>query len=176
MKSLKKLCCLILIICLICSSCTLQSDSSISTSSSFETKSKPSIYMLHSSDHRASKDAFTSEGKYFFQLRSDEAGGLNLLYLDYASQSAIVLCEKPNCLHNDETCTSFFPLKYGSASSCVVKNYLYLIFSGSKTENVPPTLFRLSLNGQNRTEISTLPSEFSYSNPIATDGEKLYTI
>src|SRR5699024_11401941 len=68
---------------------------------------------------RASKDAFTSEGKYFFQLRSDEAGGLNLLYLDYASQSAIVLCEKPNCLHNDETCTSFFPLKYGSASSCV---------------------------------------------------------
>ena len=134
------------------------------------------LHMLHSSNRRASKDAFTSEGKYFFQLRSDEAGGLNLLYLDYASQSAIVLCEKPNCLHNDETCTSFFPLKYGSASSCVVKNYLYLIFSGSKTENVPPTLFRLSLNGQNRTEISTLPSEFSYSNPIATDGEKLYTI
>ena len=98
------------------------------------------------------------------------------MYLDYATRQAVVVCEKPDCLHNDETCTAFFPYRYGAANSCVVGNYLYIIFSGSEKENILPALYRIDLNGQNRTQLATLPSKFDYNNPVATDGEKLYTV
>ena len=132
--------------------------------------------MLHSSDVKVGKRAKTNDGLYFVELRNDDSNGSNLLYLDYATRQAIVVCEKPDCLHNDETCTAFFPYRYGAANSCVVGNYLYIIFSGSEKENTLPTLYRIDLNGQNRTQLATLPSEFDYNNPVATDGEKLYTV
>lgn len=132
--------------------------------------------MLHSSDEKVGKRAKTNDGLYFVELRNDDSNGSNLLYLDYATRQAIVVCEKPDCLHNDETCTAFFPYRYGAANSCVVGNYLYIIFSGSEKENILPALYRIDLNGQNRTQLATLPSEFDYNNPVATDGEKLYTV
>ncbi len=132
--------------------------------------------MLHSSDEKVGKRAKTNDGLYFVELRNDDSNGSNLLYLDYATRQAIVVCEKPDCLHNDETCTAFFPYRYGAANSCVVGNYLYIIFSGSEKENILPALYRIDLNGQNRTQLATLPSEFDYNNPVATDGEKLHTV
>ena len=134
------------------------------------------LCMLHSSDEKAGKKAKTNDGIYFVEWRDDDSNGSNLLYLDYATRQAIVVCEKPDCLHNDETCTAFFPYRYGAANSCVVGNYLYMIFAGSEKENTLPALYRIDLNGQNRTQLATLPSEFDYNNPVATDGEKLYTV
>ena len=99
------------------------------------------LHMLHSSDEKVGKRAKTNDGLYFVELRNDDSNGSNLLYLDYATRQAIVVCEKPDCLHNDETCTAFFPYRYGAANSCVVGNYLYIIFSGSEKENILPALY-----------------------------------
>ena len=39
-------------------------------------------------------------------------------------------------------------------------------FAGSEKENTLPALYRIDLNGQNRTQLATLPSEFDYNNPL----------
>ena len=58
------------------------------------------LCMLHSSDEKAGKKAKTNDGIYFVEWRDDDSNGSNLLYLDYATRQAIVVCEKPDCLHN----------------------------------------------------------------------------
>lgn len=175
---LKKFFCLILVFLILLCGCTQQSNTASKPLAQNNTDSSPTqnLHMLHSSDEKAGKKAKTNDGLYFVELRNDDSNGSNLLYLDYATRQAVVVCEKPDCLHSDETCTAFFPYRYGAANSCVVGNYLYIIFSGSEKENILPALYRIDLNGQNRTQLATLPSEFDYNNPVATDGEKLYTV
>lgn len=156
--------------------CSSQGAGSAPQSGAPKAESPQPLALLHDADEKAGKRAKTNDGLYFVELRNDNSNNSNLLYLDYATRQAIVVCEKPDCLHNDETCTAFFPYRYGAANSCVVGNYLYIIFSGSEKENILPALYRIDLNGQNRTQLATLPSEFDYNNPVATDGEKLYTV
>lgn len=156
--------------------CSSQGAGSAPQSGAPKAESPQPLALLHDADEKAGKSAKTNDGLYFVELRNDNSNNSNLLYLDYATRQAIVVCEKPDCLHNDETCTAFFPYRYGAANSCVVGNYLYIIFSGSEKENTLPALYRIDLNGQNRTQLATLPSEFDYNNPVATDGEKLYTV
>ena len=156
--------------------CSSQGAGSAPQSGAPKAESPQPLALLHNADEKAGKKVKTNDGLYFVELRNDNSNNSNLLYLDYATRQAVVVCEKPDCLHSDETCTAFFPYRYGAANSCVVGNYLYIIFSGSEKENTLPTLYRIDLNGQNRTQLATLPSEFDYNNPVATDGEKLYTV
>ena len=121
---LKKLFCLILVFSIMLCGCTQQPNTTSKPSSQNDTASSPkqNLHMLHSSNEKAGKKAKTSDGIYFVELRNDDSRGINLLYLDYATRQAIVVCEKPDCLHNDETCTAFFPYRYGTANSWVVGN------------------------------------------------------
>lgn len=56
-------------------------------------------------DPLAGGGAATSDGYYYTLLRED--GNLNIHYLDYSTYSDIILCNSPNCTHEDESCGSF---------------------------------------------------------------------
>lgn len=50
----------------------------------------------------------TDDGYYYSDDRFFQ-GGRNLCYIDYQSKAEVFLCGNPNCSHNSEECTSFYP-------------------------------------------------------------------
>ncbi len=154
--------------------CSSQGAGSAPQSGAPKAESPQPLALLHDADETAEKIAYTEDGRYYFGERHDQSFGNNLLYMDYKTRQSVVVCEKPDCLHNDETCSAFFPKDTGPTSSCVINGSLYILFSGSQTE--VPCLIRMDLNGRNRTRVCDFPSDFSFSSPLATDGASLYTL
>lgn len=126
----------------------------------------------------------------------------NIMYKDYASKQEIVLCNKPNCKHDDDTCNGYID---GSASNNTIFVYhekLYLFTNGSNIgasinimngdpgedayatditgslgfgkDSTPPTLYQYNLDGTNKTKIVELASGMSIGSSFITKGKFLY--
>ena len=63
----------------------------------------------------------------YYRLSHND-GETHLLYTDYSTGQEIYLCNKPECQHKDESCTSYLP--FGDISEMFVyKDHLYFIES-----------------------------------------------
>lgn len=69
---------------------------------------------------------------------------MNIHYLDYATHSDIILCNSPNCTHDDESCSSFqddaflvrcgletLDVKYGDSGTYTMLNSQYATINKS---------------------------------------------
>lgn len=74
------------------------SPSDVSSADSF-----PVTLSLVSPPDGSSSGAITEKG--YYSLSALEDGALNIKYLDFQTKEQIVLCNAPNCQHNNETCT-----------------------------------------------------------------------
>lgn len=83
--------------------------------------------------------AGNEEGYYYFEYILDSEIGKNyqlLVYLNYEDESYTVLCNKPNCTHNNKTCEAYFS-PWAHISLLVLNDKLYL-FHHVFYNNVPP--------------------------------------
>ena len=128
------------------------------------------------------------KGYYYI---NDGDDGNNIKFFDYSAKKEIYLCNKPNCKHDTKECSSY--LNIAEANDLFVyNNYLYLISgSGSTTimsatmgeggtsiseEGGPtPIIYRMNLDGTNKTKLFECPSGVELGSSFIVEGNNLYT-
>lgn len=106
-------------------------------------------------------------------------GDHNIRFTDFNSMEDIVLCSKPNCLHERETSENPEPDCYAVYSGGVVsalgiyEGYLYVILDRLDVAN-KAVVYRSDLDGSNRIKITEMDSSTRHINAIFTGG-KIYT-
>ncbi len=106
----------------------------------------------------------------------------NLNYFDYQTKQEIYLCDKPECLHNDETCTSYLPFLTIGGTLFVYQKHLYLISSGmasfnslGEVTNQGALLYQMDLDGKNRKIIWQLNEGEKFDkSTVIVGGNKIY--
>lgn len=122
----------------------------------------------------------------FYRIKSTDNGKgdiySNLLYTDYQSRKEIYLCDKPECRHNNASCTSYYPGLDAVTQLIVHKKHIYLIANEDFRRNeqqeyvsVPPRIIQMDLDGKHQRELMKLPAGFSFSyEDMAVADDMLY--
>lgn len=128
------------------------------------------------------------KGYYYI---NNENNRNNIKYFDYSAKKEIYLCNKPNCKHDIEECSSYLN-RLESNNLFVYNNYLYLIsgtgsvvtveFSigedGTSTPEVggkTPIIYRMNLDGTNKTKLFECPSGVELDSNFIVEGNNIYT-
>lgn len=131
----------------------------------------------------------------YYSIYNDEDGMTNIMYVDYKTRKQIYLCDKSECKHDNEKCTSFIDFKYSAMEKMLLcdDKYLYLITSeysntngistsisygdsGEINEDKPTTIYRMNLDGSNKKLLATLNTGELLINSFFTDGNYIYGI
>lgn len=128
--------------------------------------------------------------KGYYYINNGDNGN-NIKFFDYSAKKEIYLCNKPNCKHDTKECSSY--LNIAEANNLFVyNNYLYLISgSGSTTimsatmgeegtsipevEGPTPIIYRMNLDGTNKTKLFECPSGVELGSSFIFEGNNLYT-
>ncbi len=112
----------------------------------------------------------------FYLLKSVFPNSLNITYIDYAARQELFLCNRPECLHNDDTCKSYIPLDPGTGvqpSLYLAGNTVLLIYSGA-SETSLPRIEAMELDGSNRHIVVEFEASQTLVPPYLFDTEFLY--
>lgn len=126
---------------------------------------------------------------YYYINEGDN--GRNIKYFDYSAKKEIYLCNKPNCKHNTEECSSYLDISETN-DLFVYNNYLYLISgtgssvtisatigedgtSTTQTGGQTPIIYRMNLDGTNKTKLFECPSGVELTSSFIFEGNNLYT-
>lgn len=115
-------------------------------------------------------------GYYYFKSISEK--GLNISYLDYETSQNIVLCNRPECQHFDETCSSYLTIDGRGRILFLLNEKLGMLSCGddSGDQRSFPSLTLMDLNGDNEKTICTLKATQSAQKPIAVDDKNIFVI
>ncbi len=113
----------------------------------------------------------------------------NIKYFDYSAKKEIYLCNKPNCKHDTEECSSYLDVTKTN-DLFVYNDFLYLISGTDKVEVVKvsmseggtsiieeeqtPIIYKMNLDGTNKTKLFECPSGIELSSSFIFQGNKLY--
>lgn len=106
------------------------------------------------------------DGYYRLIPRSDCSN--NICFVDYQQHQQVYLCSRPECLHQDETCTSWLPYGAGGGALFAAGDHLYYFSFGNRDldiiealgEDALPQIIQMDRNGANRKVLYTFsPSE-----------------
>lgn len=93
----------------------------------------------------------TSSANGFYELIGVYPNSYNIFFTDYKTRQQIYLCSRPECTHNNESCTSYVDCKAGNIPGLLFSNdILYLISPASVSENFLPVIERLNPDGSER--------------------------
>ena len=125
----------------------------------------------------------SNDGYYFIN-------GLYLYFCDYETMESVVLCNKPNCLHDKEldekkkyNCNGFLITEGDSKLITTYDNYLYCYIGMDFLKDIwQPELIRISLDGskretvcileQNITSIALHRGKLYYATSVSSDDEQ----
>lgn len=118
---------------------------------------------------------YVSSNDGFYESLSINDNGQNIVYTDYETQTRVYLCNRVECGHNDERCTSWFE---GYMSLNLVMNpqktKLFAFRHGIYDEDIPPQIYVMDLNGANRKTLVQFKANESFIDACAADEENLY--
>ncbi len=103
--------------------------------------------------------ATTADGYYYLSREKGLPEGVNIKYIDYATQTERFLCADPNCTHDTESCTS-----YVAGSGDIFVGYQHLYTNGWKSG-----VQVRDLDGSNCRTLEDVPGAF-----LAVDRDRLY--
>ena len=119
-------------------------------------------------------------GYYYMSQRTD--GSFNIRYVDYASRSEVVLCNRPECTHDNESCTAWRPYGGSEAGAIPIGDALYTIFYGSAQEGdfarygdlAKMRIEKSEKDGSGTKRLMALEPHQTLEGGIAADGNTLY--
>lgn len=115
-------------------------------------------------------DGYSSSDGYYRMIPRED-GSLNLCYIDFTTKQEIVLCNQPNCTHDSDSCTSWFPTMLGLNIALPVADKVFIVHGGVMYydtvlgEERLPHIEIMEPDGSERKQIFT----FSASNLIAPE-------
>lgn len=116
--------------------------------------------------------------KGYYELASTGEGRYNILYTDYQTQTRIFLCNRPDCAHCDETCTSFLN-KYGFLFPYEDKIGLFLFGTtliDAPDEERRSRVYSMNYDGSGRKELFAMDPSVTVTSGMATDGRFFYFV
>ena len=135
--------------------------------------------------YSAYKTVYTGEGTYgdteagAYRLAYRADGSSNITYIDYATCSEIYLCNRPNCTHDNESCTSWLPMDGISKDVFAAGDHLVILYHGSASDvdefgpASMPHIDIANLDGSERKTLITLDAACEMNLPILSDGNSL---
>lgn len=160
--------------------------------------------LIQITDNRYNDSFNTEDGRYSIIMKESEADSTTLnciAYVDYKTAQQILLCNKPNCKHDNENCSAVLPVEiqftqqvylfgegeylylastpYDNAGSSVVTEYKESDTGMINIENdngTPPALYRMKLDGTEREKIYTLSDNLVLEGQFFSDGKYFYTV
>ncbi|MEG0367280.1 MAG: hypothetical protein RR585_10615 [Coprobacillus sp.] len=166
---------IILICCCLLCACQAQSDSKSTT---FNSQSKEDLIFKGWSGFPTGDG---NENGYYHIKMTDKQDRTqsNICYYDYTSKKEVILCNKPECQHQDETCTSYIMLPTLSNRLFVYKNTVFMIQlrgiqidSLGQRQDTGPKIVKRNLDGSDPQDVYILEDgyRFDYANfAIAND-------
>lgn len=139
----------------------------------------------------------TEDGYYTLSNTEDEDKNTvtNLMYVDYKTKKQIYLCDKSECSHDNDKCTSYIGSEFFGGNNSLICDGRYLYFISSESDNAgaigtsiyygndgvettskPASIYRINLDGSNRILLSTFDSGEIIGERILSDGENIYLI
>ncbi len=146
-------------------------------------------FFSNKNDENMKYISYDSSGNYdngYFYIKSMNEKE-NIMYFDYESKKEVYLCNKPNCNHDSNTCSSY--LTYFDANELFYyDDYLYYLDGSAKgttisvsfdgtiidSEQTPSTLYKINLDGTEKSKIFVAPSGTRMSMPFVIKGNVLY--
>lgn len=119
----------------------------------------------------------------FYYVQPQKNGYANIMYIDYTTNSYLPLCSRPECKHNDESCTSFLAWVGGYPLLMTNSKYLIMLKSnvgmeyGEKHGEAALAHIEVSdLNGSNRKTVITLAANEDIQQQAACNDEFIYIV
>lgn len=109
-----------------------------------------------------------------YQIQANPQEGSNILYTDFASGQTVYLCSRPECMHGDDTCASWFPFATGSLFQDAGAQYLFCVGSADPLSETAETIWRMCADGQEREAFYECAAYESLTDAIAAGGDFLY--
>lgn len=164
----------------------------VSCESSSKLPAKSNLDYLKSSNEKAEiiskKNPFAYPGNFssptpylhtedgLYEIKPIFNGSCNILYYDYKLRKQIFLCEKPECVHNNENCTSWIKTPEQESFSplllCVGEKLL--LVKSATSQAGAPYIITMNKNGSNRQTIFSLPSTQRMGRGFISDGANLF--
>lgn len=72
----------------------------------------------------------SGNSKGFYEIFSNDDNSKNVMYTDYETQRQIYLCSQPNCLHNNESCTSWIKPEEQTVYPVALNQGIAFLYSG----------------------------------------------
>lgn len=79
---------------------------------------------------RAETDGYSSKDGYYRMISRDDCS-VNLCYIDFQTNQEIYLCNSPNCSHDDDRCSSWFPFSNGVMLPIPVGEKVVILHGGN---------------------------------------------
>lgn len=122
---------------------------------------------------------------YFYIKHNGEEE--NIMYFDYDAKKEVYVCNKPNCKHDSDSCSSYFDFAE-SNELFYYNDALYTLNSSaggvsmsitadgivSDTTGSPSTIYKMKLDGTDKEKLFTAPSGTKISMPFVMKGNMLY--
>ena len=113
---------------------------------------------------RLNNSIFGSGGKDgCYETYAADNGGVNVVYIDYATANEIYLCSAPNCTHDSDACNAWIPPEEAGLAPLVTGDHLLLLHRtyGAETGyQAIPRIDHMNLYGSDRyTLIEFEPNE-----------------
>lgn len=126
----------------------------------------------------------------YYYIDSNENS--NIKYFDYATKKEIYLCNKPNCNHDTDKCSSYLEIGE-NREMFIYNNYIYLTNSNGSTTTInatmgddgaidmtsesgkTPTIYRMNLDGTNKEKLFECPSGVELASSYVLSRKNMYT-
>lgn len=123
-----------------------------------------------------------TDSGYYYWCETDSTHA-NLWYADYNEQATTPLCSRPDCLHVDETCTSWLGWRGGYPQIATNGENLILVYSNTSAayfeqyqDAALANIQVMNLDGSEKNSILTLPTNQDIQLGVACDESHVYVI
>lgn len=115
----------------------------------------------------------TSDGIYL--LANIFPDSVNILYIDFATRQQIFLCNRVECKHNQESCTSYLPIgEEQSVPLLSISQNGILLTRTAAGKDTLPSISIMDFDGANKHELLTLNSNEMISGKLFEDENFCY--
>lgn len=160
------------------------SDSLSSSTSDTASSSEPAAEMILPAGFASEPIHFVSmqqkgvsESGYYYTLQQAD-GSINIHYLDRDSASSIVLCNRPECTHKDESCRSWVQSVYNVPRILPCGDRLILIYPGSSSASEKASdaarIDVMSADGSDVKTLHTFDSHYTLKTDFALSDHLLF--
>lgn len=121
-------------------------------------------------------ESSTTSPTGFYESYTFTNGKANILYTDYESKTRVFLCNRPDCTHDNESCTSFLGENIVGANLFMSSDdtQLYVVTNSNPDKEIPSRIWRMDADGDNRQLLYSLGADELLFDAVVGNSRSLY--